>query len=214
MPIKINEIFYSIQGESHFSGMPCIFIRLTGCNLRCSYCDTTYAYHEGEDRTIQAIEGDIKTHACDLVLVTGGEPLMQRETQDLIHRLLELGYRVLLETNGSYSLEHISDKCIKIVDIKCPSSNEEGSTKLANIEQLGSMDQLKFVVGDRGDYEYAVKVLETCCGGIPGERIFFSPVSGRLDPAKLASWILRDSLKARIQLQLHKIIWPADMRGR
>jgi 7-carboxy-7-deazaguanine synthase len=214
MPIKINEIFYSIQGESLYSGMPCIFIRLTGCNLRCSYCDTTYAYNEGRDSTIQAIERDIKTYSCDLVLITGGEPLMQNETRDLIHRLLEQGYRVLLETNGSYSLEHISESCIKIVDIKCPSSNEEGSTKLTNIKRLGPMDQLKFVVGDSGDYEYAVKVIETYCRGIPGERIFFSPVSGRLDPAKLASWILRDSLKARVQLQLHKIIWPDELRGR
>jgi 7-carboxy-7-deazaguanine synthase len=214
MPIKINEIFYSIQGESLHSGMPCIFIRLTGCNLRCSYCDTTYAYEEGRDHTIREIEEKIKTYPCALVLITGGEPLMQDETHLLIDRLLEKGYQVLLETNGSYSIENVNDKCIKIMDIKCPSSNEEKSIDLKNIQRLSPLDQLKFVVGDRNDYEYAVKIMKEYCRDITGDRILFSPIAGSLDPAKMASWVLKDNLTARLQLQLHKILWPDDPQGR
>lgn len=214
MPIKINEIFYSIQGESLHAGMPCIFIRLTGCNLRCSYCDTTYAYEEGRDHTIQKIVEKITPYSCSLVLITGGEPLMQDETHLLIDRLVELGYKVLLETNGSFSIKNISETCIKIVDIKCPSSNEEKSADLANIKRLGPLDQLKFVLGDYNDYEYAVKIIKEYCGDIPGNRILFSAVSGSLDPAEMASWILDDNLNVRLQLQLHKILWPDEPRGR
>lgn len=214
MPIKINEIFYSIQGESLYSGMPCIFVRLTGCNLRCSYCDTKYAYNEGRDHTIREIVEKIKPYSCPLVLITGGEPLMQDETHLLIDRLIELGYQVLLETNGSFSIKNINKTCINIVDIKCPSSNERKRTDLTNIASLGALDQLKFVVGDRNDYDYAVKIINAYCRNIPGDRILFSPVAGSLEPAEMASWILKDNLTARIQLQLHKILWPDDPRGR
>jgi len=214
MPIKINEIFYSIQGESLHAGMPCIFIRLTGCNLRCSYCDTTYAYEEGRDHTIQEVVEKITPYSCSLVLITGGEPLMQDETHLLIDRLVELGYKVLLETNGSFSIENINETCIKIVDIKCPSSNEEKSADLANIKRLGPLDQLKFVLGDYNDYEYAVKIMKEYCGDIPGNRILFSAVSGSLDPAEMASWILDDNRNVRLQLQLHKTLWPHEPRGR
>jgi len=214
MPIKINEIFYSIQGESLHAGMPCIFIRLTGCNLRCSYCDTTYAYEEGRDHTIQEIVEKITPYSCSLVLITGGEPLMQDETHLLIDQLVELGYKVLLETNGSFSIENINETCIKIVDIKCPSSNEEKSADLANIKRLGPLDQLKFVLGDYNDYEYAVKIIKEYCGDIPGNRILFSAVPGSLDPAEMASWILDDNLNVRLQLQLHKTLWPDESRGR
>lgn len=214
MPIKINEIFYSIQGESLHAGMPCIFIRLTGCNLRCSYCDTTYAYEEGKDHTIREIVEKIKKYSCSLVLITGGEPLVQDETHLLIDRLVELGYKVLLETNGSFSIEDINATCIKIVDIKCPSSNETKSADLANIKRLGPLDQLKFVLGDHGDYEYAVQIMKEYCRNIPGDRILFSAVPGSLDPAEMASWILDDNLNVRLQLQLHKILWPDEPRGR
>jgi len=214
MPIKINEIFYSIQGESLHSGIPCIFIRLTGCNLRCSYCDTTYAYNAGRDHSIREILEKIKPYSCPLVLITGGEPLMQDDTHLLIDRLIETGYHVLLETNGSFSLENINEKCIKIVDIKCPSSNEKKHVNIKNIGRLGPLDQLKFVVGNHDDYEYAVNIMKEYCRKISGDRILFSPVAGSLDPAELASWILKDNLNARLQLQLHKILWPDEPRGR
>jgi len=139
---------------------------------------------------------------------------MQDETHLLIDQLVELGYKVLLETNGSFSIENINETCIKIVDIKCPSSNEEKSADLANIKRLGPLDQLKFVLGDYNDYEYAVKIIKEYCGDIPGNRILFSAVPGSLDPAEMASWILDDNLNVRLQLQLHKTLWPDESRGR
>ncbi|MBW2218585.1 MAG: radical SAM protein [Deltaproteobacteria bacterium] len=214
MPIKINEIFYSIQGESVYTGIPCIFIRLTGCNLRCSYCDTRYAYDKGIQYTIPEIVEKIKKYRCPVVQITGGEPLLQDETHLLINRLIEIGYQVLLETNGSFQVSHLNEKCIKIIDIKCPSSNESQSTDLDNIRRLNSLDQLKFVVGDRPDYEYAVKIMKTYCQHISGDRLLFSPVAGKLDPAEMASWILNDRLNARLQLQIHKILWPDESRGK
>ncbi len=214
MPLKINEIFYSIQGESVYAGIPCIFIRLTGCNLRCSYCDTRYAYDEGKQYTIPEIVEKIKKYRCPVAQITGGEPLLQDDTHLLINRLIEVGYQVLLETNGSFKIGRLNEKCIKIVDIKCPSSNESQSSDLENTGRLGPLDQLKFVVGNRIDYEYAVKIMETCCQHMPGDRLLFSPVAGKLDPAEMASWILKDRLNARIQLQMHKILWPDEPRGR
>lgn len=214
MPLKINEIFYSIQGESIHAGIPCIFIRLSGCNLRCAYCDTRYAYAEGENYRIPDIIDNINIYPCSVVEITGGEPLIQHDTRPLIDRLVHDGYRVLLETNGSMDISGINKTCIKIVDIKCPSSRESESSDLKNIERMGAMDQLKFVVADRDDYDYAVQIMKTHCQHIPGDRLLLSAVSGKLDAAELAEWILDDGLGARIQLQMHKILWPDHPRGR
>jgi 7-carboxy-7-deazaguanine synthase len=214
MALKVNEIFYSIQGESSYAGRPCVFVRLTGCNLRCSYCDTQYAYEEGEDLEIEAIINRVRSYRCSLVEVTGGEPLMQAETSILISRLLDEGYEVLLETNGSQDIGRIDHRCVRIVDIKCPSSGQAEHNDLENLARLTEKDEVKFVIGTREDYEYAKRTLELVKGTQPdAHRVHFSPVFGKLAPATLAGWILEDRLEARLHLQLHNIIWPPGRRG-
>jgi 7-carboxy-7-deazaguanine synthase len=213
MTLLVNEIFYSIQGESIHSGRPCIFVRLTGCNLRCSYCDTRYAYEQGVDMEITEIINRIDAYPCRLVEITGGEPLLQSQTPILIHRLLENGYEVMLETNGSLDISRVDGRCIKIVDIKCPTSSESNKNDLGNLKRLGSKDQVKFVIGDRSDYEYAKVTMGSISPDFPEEQILFSPVSGGISPSRLAEWILEDNLNVRLHLQLHNIIWPDKKRG-
>lgn len=214
MALRVNEIFYSIQGESSFAGNPCVFVRLTGCNLRCTYCDTRYAYEEGEDLEINEIVARVSSMQCPLVEVTGGEPLIQKETPVLIHHLLEAGYDVLLETNGTCDISRIDDRCVKIVDFKCPSSGETSHSDLKNLERLTSRDEVKFVIADRKDYEYAKHLLDRKGFNISEQTpVHFSPVFGRMDPKTLAAWILKDRLGVRLHLQLHKLIWPSDERG-
>lgn len=213
MTLLVNEIFYSIQGESIYSGRPCIFVRLTGCNLRCSYCDTRYAYEEGEQMEIGIILERIDAYRCPLVEVTGGEPLLQSDTPLLIQNLLEKGYVVMMETNGSFNINLVDRRCIKIVDIKCPSSGESDKNDLDNLNRLEPKDQVKFVVGTREDYEYAVKIHKSVPSVFPTDRILFSPLTEALAPADLARWMLDDNLNARLQLQLHKLIWPGKDRG-
>jgi len=212
--LKVNEIFYSIQGESSCAGRPCVFVRLTGCNLRCSYCDTRYAYEGGDDLGINDIVERVSSLKCPLVEVTGGEPLIQEETPTLIHRLLEQGYKVLMETNGSCDISQVNDRCVKIVDFKCPSSGETNSSDLKNLERVTDHDEVKFVVGDREDYEYAKGILALTNPNICRTNIVhFSPVFGVMEPKTLARWILEDCLDVRLHLQLHKMIWPPDQRG-
>ncbi len=213
MTLIINEIFHSIQGESLYSGLPCIFIRLTGCNMRCRYCDTEYAYDEGEETSIEKIIQDIEGFNCNLVEITGGEPLLQTDTPLLIEKLLISGYKVLIETNGSYDIGILNKNCIKIVDIKCPSSNESTKNKFSNISKLSHLDQLKFVIKDKKDYDFAKTVLKKYKPTIPGGNILFSPVASKLEPALLAEWIVNDGLDVRLQMQMHKIIWPTIDRG-
>ena len=213
MTLLVNEIFYSIQGESIHSGRPCIFVRLTGCNLRCSYCDTRYAYEQGVDMEITEIMNRIAAYQCRLVEITGGEPLLQSQTPILIHRLLENGYEVMLETNGSLDISRVDGRCIKIVDIKCPTSGESDKNDLENLKRLGSKDQAKFVIGDRSDYKYAKITMDSISPDFPEEQILFSPVSGGITSSQLAEWILEDNLNVRLHLQLHKIIWPDKERG-
>jgi 7-carboxy-7-deazaguanine synthase len=213
MTLLVNEIFYSIQGESTYSGRPCIFVRLTGCNLRCSYCDTRYAYEQGVNMEITEIMNRIAAYPCRLVEITGGEPLLQSQTPSLIYRLLENGYEVMLETNGSLDISRVDGRCIKIVDIKCPTSGESDKIDLGNLKRLGSKDQVKFVIGDRSDYKYAKVTMDSISPDFPEEQILFSPVSGGISPSQLAEWILEDSLNVRLHLQLHKIIWPDKKRG-
>ena len=213
MTLLVNEIFYSIQGESIHSGRPCIFVRLTGCNLRCSYCDTRYAYEQGIPMDLTEIMNRIAAYKCRLVEITGGEPLLQSQTPVLIHGLLENGYEVMLETNGSLDISRVDGRCIKIVDIKCPTSGESDKNDMKNLKILGSKDQIKCVVGNRMDYDYAKETIDSNCPDFPKDRILFSPVSDRIAPARLAEWILEDNLNVRLHLQLHKIIWPDRERG-
>jgi 7-carboxy-7-deazaguanine synthase len=213
MALKINEIFHSIQGESIHVGIPCVFVRLSGCNLRCSYCDTAYAYEEGKKMDVDDILNPVSSFKCPVVEVTGGEPLTQKDTPLLINRLLDVGYRVMLETNGSFDIGKVDKRCIKIVDIKCPSSNEKDSSDLDNLKRLQHIDQVKFVIQDRKDYEYARQKAGLIPQGFPADHILFSPVDSKIPPSELAKWILEDHLNVRLHLQLHKIIWPDVNRG-
>ncbi|HID29289.1 MAG TPA: radical SAM protein [Desulfobacterales bacterium] len=214
MALKVNEIFFSIQGESSYAGRPCVFVRLTGCNLRCSYCDTQYAYEEGEELEIANIVERVTSHRCPLVEVTGGEPLIQEETPMLINRLLEKDYEVLMETNGSQDINRVDDRCVKVVDIKCPSSGHSGDNELENLYRLTSHDEVKFVIADRNDYEYAKQILNLMATNTFGENaVHFSPAYGRIEPKTLAEWILEDHLDVRLHLQLHKVIWMPYQGG-
>lgn len=210
--LTVNEIFYSIQGESLYSGLPCVFVRLTGCNLRCRYCDTRYAYNDGGKMAIARILDRVSSYDCMLTTVTGGEPLLQEDTPLLINALSDLGCQVLLETNGSLDIGCVDDRCIRIVDIKCPSSGESDKNDWNNLNRLNEHDQIKFVIGDFADFEFA-RTLVPKISRIPGENILFSSAAGKLTPDVLAEWILKAHLKIRLQLQLHKILWPDIDRG-
>ena len=214
MSLRVNEIFYSIQGESTYAGRPCIFVRLTGCNLRCTFCDTTYAYDEGKMMEIGDIFDRVSPYECHLVEITGGEPLIQSETPLLIENLLEDGYEVLLETNGSVDISYIDDRCAKIVDLKCPSSGMVDRNDKENLNRLTEKDELKFVIGTREDYDYARGVMGHMDVNI--KKIIpvnFSPVFGNIKPKLLAEWVLDDHLNVKLQLQLHKYIWGPEARG-
>ncbi len=213
MSLKINEIFFSIQGESLYSGIPCVFIRLAGCNLRCTYCDTAYAWDDGIPMDRKEIVDRIQKFNCRLVEITGGEPLIQDETPALIETLIDSGYTVLLETNGSIDIRKVSSGCIRIMDIKCPSSNESGKNRLENIRFLGQKDQIKFVIGCREDYLFARNIFQGYCMNITNGNVLFSVNTTTLEPYELAEWILADCLNVRLHLQLHKIIWPKIERG-
>ncbi len=213
MRLKVNEIFYSIQGESTFSGRPCIFIRLSGCNLRCSYCDTKYAYNEGSYMDLDEIISLVLSYKCRLVEVTGGEPLIQEHTPKLISRLIDAGLKVLLETNGSKDISLVDKRCIRIVDIKCPFSGEVEKNDFNNLKRLTPEDEIKFVISDRKDYDFAKNVLKNW-NIVPFKPnpVHFSPAHGILDPKVLSEWILEDGLDVRLNLQIHKYIW-GDKRG-
>ena len=214
MSLKVNEIFYSIQGESSYAGWPCIFVRLSGCNLRCSYCDTQYAYEEGDEMGITDILKKISGYNCRLVEITGGEPLLQKETPDLILHLLNKGYKVLLETNGSMDISIIDKRCVRIVDIKCPSSGEKDSNDLKNLDRLGDKDELKFVIADRADYEYAKEIMDLVNNICPRSVVVhFSPCFEKMDLKGLSHWILEDFLDVRLHPQLHKFIWGPRKKG-
>jgi len=211
---KVNEVFYSIQGESTYAGRPCVFVRLTGCNLRCSYCDTQYAYEEGGIMEVNHIFEQVAPYQCRLVEITGGEPLVQDDTPILIESLLDDGYEVLLETNGSMDISRVDERCVKIVDIKCPSSGMIEKNDLDNLGRLTTRDELKFVLGTREDYEYAKKIV--AYKQLDPNRINpvnFSPIFEQLDPKILSEWILEDHLDVRLHLQLHKYIWGPETRG-
>jgi 7-carboxy-7-deazaguanine synthase len=211
--MKINEIFYSIQGESSFAGRPCAFIRLTGCDLRCSYCDTEYAFHEGRTLSIPEILREIEAYPTRLVLVTGGEPLLQREVHDLFRELLARGYTVCLETGGHLPIAAVDGRVRRIVDLKCPSSGMVHRNLFENIPCLMPEDEVKFVVGDRADFDWACALIREHDLPARVSNVLVSPVHGRLAAAELARWVLESGLRVRLQLQLHKIIWPGAQRG-
>ena len=210
--IKINEIYLSVQGESTRTGLPCIFIRLTGCNLRCSWCDTAYAFHEGKNMSIDEILQKVANFKIPLVEITGGEPLMQDNVYTLMRRLIEKGYKVMLETGGSISLERVPKDVIKIMDLKCPGSGEQEKNNLDNLKLLLPHDEVKFVILDKKDYEWSrdiikrYKINETA-------RILMSPVFDKLELKEIVKWILEDRLPVRLQTQLHKIIWDKNTIG-
>ena len=212
MSLKVNEIYYSIQGESTHVGRPCIFIRLTYCNLRCTYCDTEYAFYEGKDIEIPEIMAKIKQWNCNLVEVTGGEPLFQDECIDLLNELTNQNYEVLLETGGSLSISDVPIEIVRIVDFKCPSSGMEKKNLWSIVNDLQPHDEVKFVIGDREDFNWAKEMLnkyslnEKC-------SILFSPTFGKIDPSLIVEWILEGDIPVRIQLQMHKHIWESEGKG-
>ena len=210
--IKVNEIFYSIQGEGSSAGLPCIFVRLTYCNLRCTYCDTEYAFYEGREMSISDILYEIKKYKCKLVEITGGEPLIQEECLDLMKELCELEYEVMIETGGSLSIKNIDHRVKVIMDFKCPSSGMVRKNDYENINFLKHTDEVKFVVGTKEDYQWSKNLINEF--GLDKKcRILFSTVFDKLDNKELAEWILQDNLNARFQIQLHKYIWEPDKKG-
>jgi 7-carboxy-7-deazaguanine synthase len=210
--LKINEIFHSIQGESRHAGRPCVFVRLTGCNLRCVWCDTEYAFHEGSDRTVGDVVRQVAAYGTRYVLVTGGEPLAQEGVHDLIGTLLDDGYEVAIETGGSLDLSPVDRRAMVVVDLKCPGSGMCEKNRWENLALLKPGDEVKFVVADRADYEWSREAIAR--HGLLGRcGLLLSPVHGVLDPRALAGWILEDRLPVRLQLQIHKYIWPGDVRG-
>jgi 7-carboxy-7-deazaguanine synthase len=211
--LTVNEIFYSIQGESTRAGRPCVFVRLTACDLRCSWCDTPYAFHEGQKRSIDEVVETVETYDCPLVEITGGEPLLQEDVYELMERLMARGRTVMLETGGHRPIARVPADVVKIVDVKCPGSGESGKNHWPNLEQLAPHDEVKFVVTDRADYEYARDVIARHDLARRAVAILMSPVHGVLDPRLLSEWVLADHLPVRVQLQLHKFIWSPTTRG-
>jgi 7-carboxy-7-deazaguanine synthase len=211
--MKVNELFYSIQGESSFAGLPCAFIRLTGCNLRCAWCDTQYAFYDGNDMSISEITDAIAAYPTRLALVTGGEPMLQREVHELFAALIKRGYTALLETGGHEPLAEVDARVHKIMDFKCPSSGMSGRNLYANADCLTSNDEVKFVIAGRNDFDWACGIIRKYDLTARAGTVHFSPVSGKISFAELAAWILDCGLAVRMQPQLHKIIWPEISRG-
>lgn len=211
--LRVSEIFFSIQGESSFAGFPCVFIRLAGCNLECAYCDTRYSREGGTSMSIPAALESIESYGCGLVEITGGEPLLQAETPELAEALLRSGHTVLVETNGSIDISGLPEGAIRIMDIKCPGSGMSRNNLWDNIAYLGDKDEVKFVVSDESDYRWMTEVIRARLS-CSKASIAATPAHGRMNPALLAEWMLRDRLAVRLQLQVHKILWPLEERGR
>jgi 7-carboxy-7-deazaguanine synthase len=211
--LTINEIFFSIQGESTRAGSPCVFVRLTACDLRCSWCDTPYAFHEGEKMSVDEVAAAVARHQCTLVEITGGEPLLQEDVYPLMERLLSEGRTVMLETGGHRPIDRVPAAVLKIIDVKCPGSGEADKNEWRNLGRLAPHDEIKFVIQDRSDYEYARDVIAHHDLANRAAAILMSPVHDVLHPKTLSEWVLADHLRVRVQIQLHKIIWPPGTRG-
>ena len=200
--MRVTEIFFSIQGESTYAGRPCLFVRLTGCPLRCTWCDTAYAFYGGTERSVESVLAEIASYGCGLVEITGGEPLAQSEVHTLISTLADRGYTVLIETSGAVDIASVDPRATVIMDLKCPGSGMTDRNRWDNLALLKPQDEVKFVLKDRTDYDWAVRILQDY--GLPERHaVLFSPVFGELDPQCLAEWILADHLSVRFQLQLH-----------
>jgi 7-carboxy-7-deazaguanine synthase len=209
--LRITEIFFSIQGESSHAGRPCVFVRLTGCNLRCTWCDSEYTFTGGERMSLDDVIAQVKSYGCNLVEVTGGEPLAHKEAFELIERLCNDGFEVLIETSGSIDITPVDRRAKLILDVKCPGSGEADKNRWSNLDELRPHDEVKFVIADRTDYEFAKAVIAD--RQLERTTVLLSPVWGRMDPKSLAEWMLADRLPARFQTQLHKHIWGADVHG-
>ena len=211
--LTINEIFHSIQGESTFAGRPCVFVRLTACDLRCRWCDTPYAFHEGRKMSVDEVVADVEARGCNTVEVTGGEPLLQPDVYPLMRRLVESGKTVLIETGGHRSIADVPAGVVRIVDVKCPGSGESAKNDWSNFARLTRQDEVKFVIADRRDYEFAKEIIEREQLPARVNAVLFSPVHGELDPKLLSEWVIADRLDVRVQLQVHKYIWSPETRG-
>jgi 7-carboxy-7-deazaguanine synthase len=214
--LNISEIFYSIQGEGTRAGLPCVFVRLQGCNLRCVWCDTPYALEIKQIEqimTFQEILERINSFNCNFIEFTGGEPLVQSNSIDLMNYLIENGYTVAIETSGSKLIDKLHPDIIKILDIKCPASNMSKFNKIENLKYLNKKDEIKFVISDRGDFDWALDYISRNNTFAITENILFSPVFGKLEPIVLSQWILATHLPIRLQLQIHKFIWEPKKRG-
>jgi 7-carboxy-7-deazaguanine synthase len=211
--LTVNEIFYSIQGESTYAGRPCVFVRLTACDLRCIWCDTPYAFHEGRKHSVDEVIAAVEQYGCPLVEITGGEPLLQEDVYELMTRLIAPERTVLLETGGHRPIDRVPAAVVKIVDVKCPGSGEAGRNEWANLSRLAPHDEVKFVVQDRADYEFARDVIAKYDLPALANAVLLSPVHGVLEAKSLSEWVLEDRLPVRLQLQVHKYIWSPTTRG-
>ncbi|MEO6872235.1 MAG: radical SAM protein [Chthoniobacterales bacterium] len=211
--LTINEIYFSVQGESTWAGLPCVFVRLTFCDLRCSYCDTEYAFYEGKKQSLGEIVDAVLAYDCPLVEITGGEPLLQKNVLPLMTLLADAGRTILLETSGAHDISQVDPRVHRIMDLKTPGSGEVARNLFSNIEHLTERDEVKCVIGSREDYEWSrervltLRLAERC------RAVLFSPIFGRIDPRQIVDWILADKLPVRFQLQMHKFIWTPTQRG-
>ena len=210
--MRITEIYASVQGETQYAGLPCTLVRSTGCDLRCTYCDSAFAFHGGREMAIDAVMAEVARLGPRLVLLTGGEPMLQRELPALAARLLGAGYQVMIETSGAHALGDLPRAVIRIVDVKTPASGESHRVRWDVLDDLGPKDAVKFVVADEADYRWAAQVISSRRLHERTE-VLLSPVHGRLEPRELVSWMLRDRLPARLNLQIHKYVWSPDARG-
>ena len=209
--MRVTEIFFSIQGESSHAGRPCVFVRLTGCNLRCTWCDSEYTFSGGERMSLDEVVARVASYGCDLVEVTGGEPLAQKEAFPLIERLCDDGYEVLIETSGSIDITPVDRRAKLILDVKCPGSGEVEKNRWENLDALAPHDEVKFVIAGREDYDFAKRVIDE--KRLARGTVLLSPVWGKMDIKALAEWMLADRVPARLQTQLHKHIWGPDVKG-
>jgi 7-carboxy-7-deazaguanine synthase len=211
--LTVNEIYFSIQGESTWAGLPCVFVRLTFCDLRCNYCDTEYAFYEGKKQSLGKILESVVHYNCPLVEITGGEPLLQKNVLPLMTMLADAGRTVLLETSGAHDISAVDPRVHRIMDLKTPGSGEAHRNLLSNIHHLTRRDEVKFVIGSREDYEWSRARVAEHCLDQRCRAVLFSPIFGRIEPREIVEWILADQLAVRFQLQMHKFIWPPQQRG-
>ncbi len=211
--LTINEIYTSIQGESSWAGRRCVFVRLTACDLRCTYCDTEYAFYEGKKRPLQEVIDEVLAEDCPLVEITGGEPLLQKNVLPLMAQLCDAGRTVLIETSGAHDISKIDPRVHRIMDLKTPSSGECARNLFSNTDRLNKGDEVKFVIGSREDYEWSREQARKFSLGARCGNVLFSPVFGKIQPVEIVDWILEDKLDVRFQLQMHKFIWEPMARG-